>query len=136
MSADAPVSHFEVVIVPDDIDEFDHVNNAFYLRWVQKVVVAHWTRLSETEWLDAHLWVALRHEIFYRQPIFLGDDVVAHVKVTKTRGVRATFQTSFLRNGVVLANVESDWCCLDSSNKKPKRISDAISQRFLGLAVQ
>ena len=36
------------------------------------------------------------------------------------------------RGEEVLAEVKSSWCCLDVATKRPKRLSSAIIERFLG----
>src|ERR1051326_8800253 len=57
--------HFEmtVSVLPDDIDEQNHVNNTVYLRWVQEVATAHWRALASSQAQETIRWVVLRHEI-------------------------------------------------------------------------
>lgn len=76
---------FPVPIDPADIDFMGHVNNASYLKWVQDAVVSHWQKLAPADAVAAHLWVALKHEITYRKPTFLGDDVIATVLLERSR---------------------------------------------------
>src|SRR6266404_4781923 len=59
-----------------DIDEQNHVNNAIYLRWVQDVATAHWKSLASAEAQSAIGWVVLRHEIDYKLPASLGDEII------------------------------------------------------------
>ena len=70
-----------ISILPDDIDFMGHVNNARYLGWVQDAVLSHWRRVAPAEEAAAKLWVALKHEITYRKPAFLDDQVIATVVV-------------------------------------------------------
>ena len=65
-----------VSVMPGDIDEQNHVNNTVYLRWVQEVATAHWRAITSTEAQEDIGWVVLRHEIDYKAPACLGDDVV------------------------------------------------------------
>ena len=67
---------YAIGIEPADIDFMGHVNNANYLKWVQAAVIDHWQRLAPAEAVAGHLWVALKHEITYRKPAFLDDDVL------------------------------------------------------------
>ena len=76
-------------IDPADIDFMGHVNNARYLGWVQDAVLAHWNKLAPTEAVAERLWVALKHEITYRRPAFLEDDVIASTVLEKIHGARA-----------------------------------------------
>ena len=71
------------VVTPDDIDELDHVTNVVYLRWVQEVAIAHWRNAATSEQIVEILWVAIRHEIDYEAPAFLGDQITARTWVEK-----------------------------------------------------
>ncbi|MFN3945071.1 MAG: acyl-CoA thioesterase [Allosphingosinicella sp.] len=128
----SPAVHsHKIGIEPADIDFMGHVNNAIYLKWVQEAVVAHWRKLAPAEAVARHLWVALKHEITYRRPAFLDDEVVASVVVEKVHGARAFYQTLIKRGEEVLAEVRSSWCCLDAETLKPARIAQDIAARFL-----
>ena len=78
--------HHPVEIAASDIDFMGHVNNAHYLRWVQDAVVAHWRKIAPDDAVAAHLWVALKHEITYRKPAFLDDEVIATTVLQKVEG--------------------------------------------------
>ena len=121
---------FPIGIDPADIDFMGHVNNASYLKWVQDAVVSHWQKLAPAEAVASHLWVALKHEITYRKPTFLGDDVVATVLLEKVQGARAFYETVIRRGEDVLAEVKSSWCCLDADTLRPARLAREIVQHF------
>ena len=84
--------HHAIAIQPDDIDFMGHVNNANYLKWVQDAVIAHWQHIAPSDAVASHLWVALKHEITYRKPAFLDDDVIAEVLLEKVHGARGILQ--------------------------------------------
>ncbi|WP_308814111.1 thioesterase family protein [Sphingomonas sp. GV3] len=115
---------------PADIDFMGHVNNASYLKWVQEAVVSHWQKLAPADAVATHLWVALKHEITYRKPTFLGDDVIATVLLEKVQGARAFYDTVIRRGEEVLAEVKSSWCCLDAETLKPARLAREVIDRF------
>ncbi len=108
-----------------------HVNNAVYLQWVQEAVVCYWRHISSIEMQAELLWVALRHDIIYRLPVFLNDKVDALVTATTSRGSRASFLTMLRRGDDIVAEVRSSWCCVDAVTLKPRRIAHDIAQRFL-----
>lgn len=118
-------------IDPTDIDFMGHVNNAVYLRWVQDAVVSYWEKIAPSEAVARHLWVALKHEITYRAPAFLEDQVLADVVATGVQGSRAFFTTLFQRGDTILAEVKSSWCCLDTDTRRPARIARDLAARFL-----
>jgi len=118
-------------IVPDDIDHMGHVNNSVYLKWVQEAVVRYWEKVAPSDAVTKHLWVALKHEIEFRRPTFLEDNVVADVIAEQVQGARAFFTTVIRRGEEVLAEVKSTWCCLDSGSMRPARLAKDIVNRFL-----
>lgn len=118
-------------IVPDDIDHMGHVNNSVYLKWVQEAVVRYWEKVAPSEAVTKHLWVALKHEIEFRRPTFLEDNVVADVIAEQVQGARALFTTVIRRGEDVLAEVKSTWCCLDAGSMRPARLAKDIVSRFL-----
>jgi acyl-CoA thioester hydrolase len=121
---------YRVGIDPADIDFMGHVNNAAYLKWVQAAVVSHWEKLAPAEAVARHLWVALRHEITYRKPAFLDDELIASVVLERVQGARAFYATLIKRGEEVLAEVKSSWCCLDAETLRPARIAQEIAARF------
>lgn len=124
--------HHSIAIAASDIDFMGHVNNANYLTWVQDAVVAHWQKFAPSEAVAAHLWVAIKHEITYRKPAFLNDDVIAEVLLEKVHGARAFYSTIIRRGEEVLAEVQSSWCCIDADTLRPTRLAKDIVARFFG----
>jgi acyl-CoA thioester hydrolase len=122
---------YSISIAKQDIDHMGHVNNSVYLKWVQDAVVKYWQTIAPAEAVTSHLWVALKHEITYRRPTYLNDNVVAEVIAEKVQGARAFFTTLVKRGEDVLAEVKSCWCCLDSTTQRPTRLEPHVVGRFL-----
>ncbi|PZU13607.1 MAG: thioesterase [Sphingobium sp.] len=121
---------YAIGIDPDDIDFMGHVNNASYLKWVQNAVLDHWRALAPSDAVAQHLWVALKHEITYRKPTFLDDEVIATVLLEKVQGARAFYETVIRRGEDVLAEVKSSWCCIDAGTLRPARLAREVIERF------
>lgn len=117
-------------VLPTDIDFMGHVNNARYLNWVQDAVLDHWNKLAPPETAAKYLWVALKHEITYRKPAFLDDDVIASVVLEKVQGARSFYDTVIKRGEEVLAEVKSSWCCIDAETLRPARIAAEVQEYF------
>ncbi len=130
MTSHAQPYDFPIDVAADDIDFMGHVNNASYLKWVQAAVISHWQALAPVEAVAQHLWVALKHEITYRRPAFLDDDVVATVLLERVQGARAFYETVITRGSEVLAEVKSSWCCIDAETLRPARIGADIAAYF------
>jgi acyl-CoA thioester hydrolase len=121
---------YPIPIDVSDIDFMGHVNNASYLRWVQEAVISHWQRIAPADAVASHAWVALKHEITYRKPAFLNDEVIATVLLEKVQGARAFYETIIRRGEEVLAEVKSSWCCLDAETLRPARLARDVVERF------
>ena len=69
---------------------------------MQEAVLAHWRTIAPPDAVAAHLWVALKHEITYRKPAFLDDEVIAKVLLERIQGARAFYETIIKRGEEVL----------------------------------
>jgi len=93
-------------------------------------VLDHWRAFAPAEAVAQHLWVALKHEITYRRPTLLDDDVIATVLLEKVQGTRAFYETVIRRGEEVLAEVKSSWCCVDAATLRPARLAREVIANF------
>ena len=118
--------------MPEDIDEQNHVNNTVYLRWVQEVATAHWQAIASSEAQEGIGWVVLRHEIDYKAPACLGDDVVLRTWVGKA--TRLTFErfTEIRRSsdGQLLSTARTLWCPINAQTGRPVRVPAEVREQF------
>jgi acyl-CoA thioester hydrolase len=125
---------FEMIVpvLPGDIDEQNHVNNTVYLRWVQDVATAHWRAVATPKAQETIGWVVLRHEIDYKAPATLGDEVVLRTLVGKA--TRLTFErfTEIRRNhdGRLLSEARTLWCPINAQTSRPMRVSAEVRAQF------
>jgi acyl-CoA thioester hydrolase len=121
-----------VPVLPGDIDEQNHVNNTVYLRWVQDVATAHWRALASAEAQAAIAWVVLRHEIDYKTPATLDDEIVLRTWVGKA--TRLTFErfTEIRRktDRQLFSQARTLWCPFDMQNGRPMRVSAEVRAQF------
>lgn len=124
---------YSLRVEPDDIDVMNHANNVVYLRWVQEVATAHWRAAATPQQQTDFTWVVLRHEIDYLAPALLGEELEARTWVGKAKGARFERYVEIrrTRDSQPLARACSVWCPLDPATGKPRRIDDALRQRFL-----
>ena len=150
------VSFFEMIVsvLPGDIDEQNHVNNTVYLRWIQDVATAHWKSLASAESQAAIGWIVLRHEIDYKMPASLGDEILLRTWVGKASRLKFERFTEIRRkigrsntessggdidppqdgfaaaNNQVLAQARTVWVPIDVRTGKPTRVSADVRARF------
>ena len=75
-------------VTEDDIDELGHVNNVVYVDWIQQVAGEHWRAAADPDLLSSIAWVVSRHEIDYKRPAHLGDEVLVRTWVGSQTAVR------------------------------------------------
>ena len=124
---------------PADIDEQDHVNNTVYLRWIQEVAIAHWKSLASAEAQRAIGWVVLRHEIDYKTPACLGDEIVlrtwvgeaSRLKFERFTEIRRAYPEPGRRvDNQLFAQARTVWVPIDWKTGKPTRVSAEVREKF------
>ncbi|HEX2686511.1 MAG TPA: thioesterase family protein [Kofleriaceae bacterium] len=126
---------FAISITPAeaDIDEFGHVSNLVYLRWVQDVAKAH---TSAVGWDHARylalgaVFVVRRHEIDYIAQVRLGQVLRVETWVETWRPASCIRKTELLREGQVVARAATTWALIGLTSGRPQRISDELSGPF------
>ena len=129
-----PVEPMEriVPVAPEDIDPLGHVNNVVYLRWAQDVAVAHWQAGAPAGAQERLIWVVLRHEVDYKHPARLGDEVKVRTWVgtaSRFRFERLTEMTR-VQDGRLLARVRTLWCPLDRQTGRPTEVGPEVRALF------
>lgn len=125
---------FEMIVRvhQDDIDEQNHVNNTVYLRWVQEVATAHWRSLASPAAQEAVGWVVLRHEIEYKAPATVGEEILLRTWVGKA--TRLTFErfTEIRRQGDdrLLSKARTLWCPINTETSRPARVPAEVRAQF------
>ena len=121
-----------VPVLPADIDEQNHVNNTVYLRWVQDVATAHWRALAPADAQSSIGWVVLRHEIDYRAPASLGDDIILRTWVGEATRLKFERFTEVRRkiDNRLFAQARTVWVPIDWKTGKPTRVSGEVRARF------
>ena len=131
-----------VPVLPTDIDEQNHVNNAVYLRWIQDVATAHWKSLASAQSQAAIGWIVLRHEIDYKMPAAAGDEILLRTWVGKASRLKFERFTEIRRKidppqeGFAVANMQllsqarTLWVPIDIRTGRPTRVSSDVRTRF------
>ena len=117
---------------PSDIDELGHVNNTVYLKWVQDIAVQHFRTLAPKEMQAQVFWVALRHEIDYRDPILLGDEVEVRTWLGKLHGAKFDRHVDIRKKGSTRFSSRSvtTWCMINQETKRPQRVPQDVLDMF------
>ena len=119
-------------VAPADIDELGHVNNTVYVRWVQDAAIAHWRASAPTEAQATLVWVVARHEIDYKHPALLSDDILARTWVGPASRLAFERNTELFRakDQRLLAKARTIWVPLDPATGRPCEVSAEVRERF------
>lgn len=121
-----------IIVQEADIDQANHVNNVVYLRWVQDVSEGHWLAKATPEMLKTYYWVAIRHEIDYKNSGFLGDELLLKTYLKEYGGVRSKRVVEIIRksDNKLLVQSLTTWILMSSLNNKPARIPDEMIELY------
>lgn len=132
MTASNDKYEMRIEVQDSDIDELGHVNNVVYVRWVQDAAVAHWRSAAPAKDQEILRWVVMRHEIDYKRPAFVEDEIIAATWVGKASKLAFERHTELLRaaDRKLLAKARTLWCPIDVKSGKPTQVSAEVRKRF------
>lgn len=135
---DLPAPHIvEVTVGPADIDAYNHVNNAVYVTWCDRIAWDHSAvlglPLSRCIELDRGMAV-VRTVISYLRPA-LRDDVVqlaTWLLPSESRlCVRRRFQFRRATDSTTLVRAEIEYACIELSSGRPVRWPAEFRERYV-----
>ena len=120
----------------DEIDEYRHVNNAAYMRWLDRCAWAHSTALGlsieDCKRIDRGMAVR-SSQLDYLAPAFLDDPIVIGTWIMHNdRKVRCTrrFQVVAAATGKTLLRATTEYVCLVLSTGRPARMPPEFLERY------
>jgi acyl-CoA thioester hydrolase len=124
-------------VVASDIDAYDHVNNAVYLSWFDRVAWSH----SATLGIPLEECVRIRRgmaahrtEIDYQRAAVLGDLVSVATWIVSTDGklrVERRFQVRRAPEAQTLARARTDYVCINLDSGRATRMPASFSQMYV-----
>jgi acyl-CoA thioester hydrolase len=135
---DHPAPHIvELAVRPEDIDAYEHVNNAVYLTWLDRAAWSHSAALG----VPLGQCVALRRgmaahriEIEYLRAAVRGDVVQAATWIVGTDGrLRAErlFQVRRKGDGETLARARIDYVCINLDSGRAVRMPASFARAYV-----
>ncbi len=127
---------YKVKVTKNEIDFNNHLNNFFYVKWMQDSGIEHskanGITLETYEKIGA-TWFAKSHHIEYKAPAFLGDEIVVKTWISKIDKIKSTRKYEFYRVGddKLLATAETVWVFVDMKSGRPTPIKDEIRDCFI-----
>ncbi len=126
-------------VTAPEIDEYDHVNNAVYLRWLDRVAWAHSAALGLPidTCLAMRRGMAVRHtRIDYLQAALLGDELALGTWIVASdERLRCTrrFDVLRTRDGGRVLEAEIDYFSMNLDTGKPCRFPAEFVRSYVPL---
>ena len=124
-------------VVPEEIDEYAHVNNAVYLQWLDRVAWTHSAKLGMTleSCLTLRRGMAVRHtRIDYLEAAVAGDELLLATWLVACDGrLRCTRRFEIVRipDKKRVADAEIEYFCLNLDTGKPCRFPSEFVQCYV-----
>ncbi|MGX1929086.1 acyl-CoA thioesterase [Flagellimonas sp. 2504JD4-2] len=119
-------------VASEDLDELDHVNNIRYVEWIQGASKKHWFKATDIATRKDLVWVVKNHNITYLKSARLGDSIQIHTYIKETKGPisKRVVEIKNNKTGALLVKGITEWCLLDATTFKPKRVPKAVQDLF------
>ncbi|MGC1388726.1 MAG: thioesterase family protein [Steroidobacteraceae bacterium] len=123
----------------EDIDAYDHVNNAVYMTWCDRAAWGHSAALGlpiETCLTLDRGMAVVRSVIAYLRPALLGDTIRVATWLLPAAGrlrVRRRFQVRRDGDGSTLARADIEYACIELSSGRPVRWPPEFRERYVAL---
>ena len=122
-------------VVEEDIDALNHVNNLQYLRWTLKTASAH---SSHVGWPSSRYrelgvgWVVRSHNITYKVPAKLHDEIAIHTWIKSFDKVTSIRKYEIIRqsDNRVCALAETRWVFVDFETLQLVPIPTEVREAF------
>ncbi|WP_110647991.1 acyl-CoA thioesterase [Salinicola peritrichatus] len=131
----------DIEVESSSIDHYGHVNNAEYLRWIER---ASWTHsrhlglsLDDYRALDRGM-VVHRHELDYLAPAFEGDRLELATWIVACDGrltLERRFQLRHVESDRTLLRARTRFACIALSTCRPKRMPARFVEVYGGAVV-
>lgn len=123
-------------VVPEEIDEYQHVNNTIYLQWLDVIAWAHSAKLGIPleRCLSLRRGMAIRHtRADYLEAALLGDNLLIGTWIVACDGrLRCTRRFEILRisDQRRVLEAEIEYFCLNLDTGKPARFPSEFAQHY------
>nr|WP_297788091.1 acyl-ACP thioesterase domain-containing protein [uncultured Allomuricauda sp.] len=120
-------------VIPNDLDDLNHVNNIRYVEWIQDISKKHWTHVTTEEIQNSMIWVVRNHNITYHKSAVLGNTILIKTFIASNKGPISTrvVEIKNKETDELLVKAVTEWCLLDAKTFRPKRVPEEIEALFM-----
>ena len=121
-----------IIVLPQHLDDINHVNNVVYVQWMQDIAVEHWNSVATDTLKQELLWMIRRHEIDYFNQAFLGDELMMETWTGDFTNVtwKRHYEIIRLADNKKIISASSVWIPFERKTQRPRRVDDALIMMF------
>jgi len=138
MAFEHPSPHvIELEVEAQDIDAYEHVNNAIYLTWLDRAAWSHSAALGVPLERCVGLrrgMAALRTEIDFVRAALVGDRVRVATWIAGSNGrlrVERRFQVLRAPDGATLARARTEYVCINLDTGRAVRMPELFARAYV-----
>lgn len=129
------VFRLDLTVADEDIDDLGHASNIAFVRWIQRIAIAHSEAVGlglETYRLLGGVFVVARHEIDYLRPALRGDVLRARTWISTVMAAKVQRATELVRavDGEPVARSLTSWGWVEMATGRPRRIPQEVLVAF------
>jgi acyl-CoA thioester hydrolase len=133
--SEPPVFRLELAVADEDIDDLGHASNIAFVRWIQRVAIAHSEAVGlglETYRRLGGVFVVARHEIDYLRPALRGEVLQARTWISSVMAAKVQRATELVRaaDGEPVARSLTSWGWVEMASGRPRRIPPEVLVAF------
>ena len=123
---------YEIVVLPEHLDQQLHVNNVVYVQFMQEIADRHWNSVPPLESEAKVAWVVRRHEIDYLNQAVLDDRLLIRTWTGEHSVVSWDRHCEIIRltDQKKIISAKSTWVLVNKSTGRPTRINKKMLERF------
>jgi acyl-CoA thioester hydrolase len=121
-----------IIVLPEHLDDINHVNNVVYVQWMQDIAGEHWNSVATDKLKQDLLWMIKRHEIDYFNQAFLGDELVMETWTGDFTNVtwKRHYEIIRLVDKKKIISASSVWIPFDRKTQRPRRVDNEMVMMF------
>jgi acyl-CoA thioester hydrolase len=133
--SDPRVFRLDLTVADEDIDDLGHASNIAFVRWIQRIAVAHSEAVGLG--LEAYrglggVFVVARHEIDYLRPALRGEVLQARTWISTVTAAKVQRSTQLVRavDSEPVARSLTSWGWVEMATGRPRRIPQEVLVAF------
>ena len=121
-----------IIVLPEHLDDINHVNNVVYVQWMQDIAGEHWNSVAKDKLKQELVWMIKRHEIDYFNQAFLGDELVMETWTGDFTNVTWKRHYEIIRpaDDKKIISASSVWIPLDRKTQRLRRVDEEMVNMF------